>query len=125
MNEFDQFVKHKLKQRYYIRYVDDFVFLSDDKQELINITPKVKDYLGKKIELEIHPHKMSLSTLASGVDYLGYINFPQHRILRIKTKKRALRLVNCENLSSYLGVCKHAQAYCLEQDLINRAGNCD
>ncbi|MBU1952532.1 reverse transcriptase/maturase family protein [Patescibacteria group bacterium] len=122
MNEFDQFVKHNLKQKYYIRYADDFVFMSDNKQELINITPKVKDYLGKKLTLEIHPHKISLSTLASGVDYLGYINFPKHRILRTKTKRRILRLVNNKNLPSYFGVLKHCNSYILKQEVENIVG---
>ncbi len=122
MNEFDQFVKHKLKQKYYIRYADDFVFLSDNKKELINIIPEVKDYLGKKLTLQIHPNKISLSTLASGVDYLGYINFPQHRILRAKTKKRILRLANNKNLSSYFGVLKHCSSFKLKQEVENIVG---
>ncbi len=122
MNEFDQFVKHNLKQKYYIRYADDFVFLSDNRQELINITPKVKDYLGKKLTLEIHPNKISLSTLASGVDYLGYINFPHYRILRAKTKKRILKLVNNKNLPSYFGVLKHCNSYILKQEVENIVG---
>ncbi len=120
MNEFDQFVKHELKQRYYIRYADDFAFLSDDKQELANIIKSVHEFLGKKLELQIHPNKISLSTLASGVDYLGYVHFPKYRILRTKTKKRALYLVNHKNLSSYLGVCQHANAFDVERELVNR-----
>jgi retron-type reverse transcriptase len=122
MNEFDQFVKHKLKQKYYIRYADDFVFMSDNRQELINIIPQVKNYLGKKLTLEIHPNKLYLSTLASGVDYLGYINFPQYRILRTKTKKRILRLVSHKNLSSYFGVLKHCNSFSLKQEIENRVG---
>lgn len=125
MNEFDQYVKHNLKQKYYIRYADDFVFMSDNKQELIDITPKIKDYLGKKLTLEIHPKKISLSTLASGVDYLGYINFPQHRILRTKTKKRILRLSNNKNLPSYFGVLKHCNSFKLKQELENIVGLLD
>jgi retron-type reverse transcriptase len=122
MNEFDQFVKNKLKQKYYIRYADDFVFMSDDKQELISIITKVKNYLGKKLTLEIHPNKISLSTLASGVDYLGYVHFPNYRVLRTKAKKRALHLVNQKNLPSYLGVLKHCSSYGLKQDIENVVG---
>lgn len=125
MNEFDQFVKQQLKQKYYIRYADDFVFMSADQQELINIIPLIKNYLSKKLTLQIHPHKISLSTLSSGIDYLGYVHFPRYMILRTKTKNRALKLVNSKNLPSYLGVCKHANAYYVEQDLVNRAGLMD
>jgi len=123
MNEFDQFVKHKLRQKYYIRYADDFVFMSNNRQELLNITISVRDYLGKKLTLEIHLKKISLSTLASGVDYLGYIHFPKYRILRTKTKKRVLRLANHKNLPSYLGVLKHADTHKLQDLLIDKMGN--
>ena len=43
LNELDQFVKHKLKARYYLRYVDDFLILSKDKEEL----KKWRDDIGK------------------------------------------------------------------------------
>ncbi|OGY93243.1 MAG: hypothetical protein A2406_03470, partial [Candidatus Komeilibacteria bacterium RIFOXYC1_FULL_37_11] len=120
MNEFDQLVKHQLKQKYYIRYADDFVFLSSNRQELVSIVKSVYEFLGKKLTLQIHPNKISLATLVSGVDYLGYVHFPKYRILRTKTKKRALRLVNRKNLPSYLGVCKHANAFVVQQRLINK-----
>jgi hypothetical protein len=125
MNEFDQYVKHNLKQKYYIRYADDFVFLSDNKQELLDIVKPVYDFLGKKLTLQIHPNKISLSTLASGVDYLGYINFPHYRILRIKTNKRILRLVNNKNLPSYFGVLKHCSSFKLKQEVENIVGLLD
>ncbi len=120
MNKFDQYAKHQLKQKNYIRYADDFVFLSDDKQELLNIVKPVQKFLGEQLTLQIHPDKISLSTLASGVDYLGYVHFPKHRILRTKTKKRALHFVNRKNLPSYLGVCQHANTFDLQQELLRR-----
>lgn len=120
MNEFDQFVKHKLKQKYYIRYADDFVFLANNKESLVNNIKLVKEFLGKKLLLQIHPNKISLSTLASGVDYLGYVNFPHHIILRTKTKRRMLRLANENNLQSYLGVCYHASAYNIEKKIMDK-----
>jgi len=122
MNELDQFVKHKLKQKYYIRYADDFVFLSDNRESLLQLVKPIKEYLGKKLQLSIHPQKISLSTLAGGLDYLGVIHFPKHRILRTKTKKRILRLANHKNLPSYLGVLKYANTYDLQNLLLNKIG---
>jgi len=119
MNVFDQFVKHRLKQQNYIRYADDFVFLSENKECLTKIITCVNDFLNQKLHLQIHPHKISLTTLASGVDYLGCVNFPHHRILRTKTKRRMLRLVNEKNLPSYLGVLKHINGYRLRQIALN------
>lgn len=120
MNEFDQYVKHKLKQKYYIRYADDFVFLSQDRNDLLKLVLIIKEYLGKKLLLTIHPKKISLSTLASGVDYLGYVHFPKHRILRTKTKQRVLKKVDNKNLPSYLGVLKHCNSYELKNLVMNK-----
>jgi len=122
MNEFDQFVKHKLKQKNYIRYADDFVFLSENKQSLLDIIKPVKEFLGKKLLLQIHPNKISISTHVSGVDYLGYVNFPHHRVVRTKTKKRILRLVSSKNLPSYYGVLKHCNSFKLRQEIENMVG---
>ena len=71
MNKFDQFVKHKLKVRYYIRYADDIVFLSRVRQRLINILKEINSFLSKKLKLQLHPKKISIRTVASGIDFLG------------------------------------------------------
>jgi len=120
MNQFDQFVKHRLKQEYYVRYADDFVFLSENKENLVKIIKPIQDFLGKKLQLQIHPDKLSLSTFASGVDYLGCVHFPHHRVLRTKTKRKMSRFVNEENLPSYLGVLKHTDSYKLRQKVLNK-----
>lgn len=71
MNEFDQFVKHRLKARYYIRYADDFVFMHHDKNVLMDILLKVRSFLSEHLKLSLHPDKVSIKTVASGVDFLG------------------------------------------------------
>ena len=48
LNELDQFVKHKLKVKYYVRYVDDFVLLNSDKNQLIKLKTKYSDLTIKK-----------------------------------------------------------------------------
>lgn len=111
MNEFDQFVKHKLKVKYYIRYADDFVILSQDKKWLLAIIPKIRDCLWCKLHLQLHPDKISIRTGASGVDFLGWVNFPDHRVLRTATKRRMMTRVKESPLPatvySYLGLLKH------------------
>lgn len=69
MNTFDQFVKHRLKQKYYIRYADDFIFLSDSKNELEELLPWVRKFLWEQLRLELHPDKVFIKTVASGVDF--------------------------------------------------------
>jgi retron-type reverse transcriptase len=111
MNEFDQFVKHKLKVEYYIRYADDFVILSQDKSWLEELTFKIGDFLQEKLQLELHPNKVYIKTISSGVDFLGWIHFPEHRVLRTATKRRMINRMK-ENpkrktADSYLGLLKH------------------
>ncbi len=93
MNKFDQFVKHRLKAKGYIRYSDDFVLLSENKKWLENQIMPIKQFLSAGLKLELHPDKISVSTVPSGVDFLGMVNFASYRILRTKTKKRMLKKV--------------------------------
>ncbi len=60
MNVFDQFVKHRLRAKCYVRYADDFVFLSDDKLWLENLIMPVQNFLSKKLKLALHPDKVFL-----------------------------------------------------------------
>jgi RNA-directed DNA polymerase len=118
LNELDQFIKHKLKVKYYIRYTDDFVILSTNKDELGILTKTIGDYLGTRLKLHLHPNKTSIKTLASGIDFLGYIIFPEHTILRTTTKKRMLARINKINLPSYLGLVKYCNGFELKSELI-------
>ncbi|HCY18108.1 TPA: hypothetical protein DHT42_02855 [Candidatus Nomurabacteria bacterium] len=119
MNEFDQFVKHKLRVKYYIRYADDFVVLSDSKNYLENLLPKINDFLNESLKLSLHPDKVFIKTIASGVDFLGWVHFPKHRVLRTTTKRRMLKKLKDnpknETLQSYLGLLKHGNAYKLSK----------
>jgi len=128
MNEFDQFIKHKLRMKYYIRYTDDFVFLNSDKIALTKILLYIEVFLQKRLLLELHPKKVSICTFASGVDFLGWVHFPHHRVLRAVTKRRIIkRLEDLElsesSIQSYLGLLSHGNAYKIKQEyksVINR-----
>lgn len=122
MNEFDQFVKHKLKARYYIRYADDFVVLSHDKNQLLKTLPYMEVFLHDTLKLAMHPNKVSISTLASGVDFLGWVHFPDHRVLRTATKRRMFRTLQTsgekpEVLHSYVGMLSHGNARKLQEKI--------
>ena len=115
MNEFDQFVKHKLKAKHYIRYADDFVFLSHDINYLCTIYQYIVHFLENHLKLKLHPDKVFIKTFASGVDFLGWIHFPNHRVLRTTTKRRMLKNLSLnparESTASYLGFLKHGNTY--------------
>lgn len=123
MNEFDQFVKNGLKAKYYIRYADDFVILSTDRNELEIMRQKVEDFLTERLKLLLHPNKVSIETFASGIDFLGWVHFPKHRVLRTATKKKMFGRVSEKNVTSYLGLLSHGNAYELSEDLKRRLPN--
>ena len=111
MNEFDQFVKHQLKVKYYIRYADDFVFLSEDRGWLEELIPRIDAFLVERLHLTLHPNKLFIKSISSGVDFLGWIHFSDHRVLRTTTKRRMLRNITLdskpESVQSYLGLLGH------------------
>jgi retron-type reverse transcriptase len=122
MNEFDQFMKHELRVMYYIRYADDFVIMSTDKKYLLDILKEIHVFLQSKLLLSLHPNKISIKTLSSGVDFLGWVHFFNHRVLRTATKKRMMRNMimkskKQEIIQSYLGMLKHGNTYKLKKYL--------
>jgi len=121
MNEFDQFVKRRLKARYYIRYADDFVVLHDDPIYLEQILKQMSSYLKDHLALHLHSKKVSISTIASGVDYLGWVHFQHHRVLRTTTKRRMLsRLMENSDdatLQSYLGLIRHGDTFKIKAEI--------
>lgn len=135
LNEFDQFVKHKLKIKYYARYTDDFVIASTGKDYLQNILKPVGFFLKEKMMLDLHPDKISIRKCSQGVDFLGYITLPHYRLVRIKTRKRIFRKLRersteykagkidrrslNQTLQSYLGVLTHASTHRLGEELQN------
>ncbi len=125
MNEFDQYMKHVLKVKYYIRYADDFVVFSEDKSYLETILPQISEFLESKIKLSLHPDKVYIKTLASGVDFLGWVHFPHHRVLRTATKRRMMRNLKKnghreETVQSYLGMLKHGNGWKISNTIRNK-----
>ncbi len=133
LNEFDQYIKHILKIKHYIRYMDDFIILSTNKYFLIDLILKIKNYLKENLDLELHPNKVKIVNLNQGIDFLGYILFPYYILPRTKTKKRLLKkirvkiedykkgLISSESLyqtiQSYFGYLQHSNAYKLTEKI--------
>jgi len=135
MSEFDHFVKQELNAKYYARYTDDFVIVSENEQYLKDILKPITNFLDKELRLSLHPHKVSICKLHNGIDYLGYIVLPHHKLLRTKTKNRIYRGLSRkvqeyksgkvekeaveQSLHSYLGTLSHANAHKISEDLKN------
>jgi retron-type reverse transcriptase len=136
LNELDQFIKHTLRIKHYARFADDFVLLSNRKRDLEAALPRIQNFLAEQLKLELHPHKISLRPLAQGIDFLGYVILPNHRVLRTTTKRRMLRKVSerhsgyfkgevagdsfNQTMQSYLGMLSHADTHELTQNLKNQ-----
>jgi len=58
--------------------------------------------------------KIMIKKYNQGIDFLGYVSFPYHKILRVKTRKRIFKNIKRKNLQSYLGVLKHCNSHKLK-----------
>ena len=117
LNEFDIFIKHQLGIKFYVRYCDDFVILSSNREYLENLIPRIQEFLDARLKLQLHENKISIRKLRQGIDFLGYVILPNCKILRTKTKRRMLRKVDAKNLTSYIGLLKHCKGRTLERKI--------
>jgi len=91
LNDLDQFVKHELKAKHYIRYVDDFVILSSKKSELEAYKKKIDEFLQAKLLLELHSDKSKVLKLNTGISFLGFRLFYHSKLIRKKSLNKFQR----------------------------------
>lgn len=124
LNELDKFVKHSLKMKYYIRYMDDFIIFSENKSELHYILNEIENFLKTKLELELND-KTRIHPVKTGVEFVGYIHFYNKIRIRKSSWKRFKKnlkatkksydknTINKETynntISSYYGHLKHTK----------------
>ena len=136
MGEFDQFMKQTLKVKRYGRYTDDFVIVSRDKAYLESLIEPIKQFLGEKLKLDLHPDKVTIRRNSQGIDFLGYVSLPGFRLMRDRTKRRIIhklkgrihefksgfisREVLDQSFRSYLGVFSHVDTYDFSERLKNQ-----
>ncbi len=124
MNKFDQFMKSRLRIKYYLRYADDFAILSRDKRYLENLIPQISEFLNERLKLALHPDKVFIKSFSSGVDFLGWVHFSDHRVLRTASKRRMFRGLKKrpgeQTIASYIGMLAHGNATRLAQQVKNK-----
>ena len=81
LNPFDHFVKRHLQCKGYLRYVDDFLLFSNSKTELNEWRKQIIQELGK-YRLTLHENKCQSRPVNEGIPFLGFIIFPEHRLLK-------------------------------------------
>ncbi len=130
LNELDQFVKNELKAKYYIRYVDDFVILHNDKNVLDCYKEKIDIFLKEKLQLELHPNKSKILLLNRGIGFLGFRNYPYHRLLRkanVRTMRKRITEGDydsiCEFLEGWMSYANHADTYNLRSKIADNIEN--
>ena len=111
----DQFVKHQIGAKHYIRYVDDFIILNKSAQWLNEAKAKIGAFLIEKLDLRINPNKTILQPIDRGVDFVGQVIKPWHRVSRrrnvaeaIKRTKETKKDELLEVANSYFGLLRQA-----------------
>lgn len=84
LNALDQFVKHQLKCRCYVRCCDDFVLLATSRDELVHWHARIGQFLQQQLALQLNPTRERLRPVSDGVDFLGYIVQPFHLLVRCR-----------------------------------------
>lgn len=135
LNELDYFVKHKLKVKYYIRYVDDFVILHNSNSQLNIWKQNIDEFLKENLKLELHSDKPKIIKLKEGIPFLGFNLFYHHKLLKNSNVRQIKRnLVQwddlysqnkitikkiIENLQGWIAYAKHGNTYNLRNEIIN------
>lgn len=127
LNELDYYVKHTLKCRHYLRYMDDIVMLSESKHQLWDWKTDIEIFLDD-IYLRLHPRKQVVAPSRHGIDWLGYITYPDHIRVRNRNIHRVYeRMQRIEagtypkdpsgSIMSWMGYSIHADTYGLNRSI--------
>jgi len=122
LNELDQFVKHQLRCRHYMRYMDDVLILHQDKNRLEAWTGDIQAFLQERLDLILNTRKTAIRPISNGIDYLGYIVRPFYILVRrrvVNNLKARIRNGSLTKASymSYMGHLKHANAHKLRKHI--------
>jgi RNA-directed DNA polymerase len=126
LDALDQFVKHELRAPRYLRYVDDFVLVHRDREQLQAWAAAIAEFLRDRLRLELKAD-VKLKPLSAGCDFLGYVTYPSHRVVRrrvvghlrqklkawpMHTDSRPTAAAKLRSvIASYSGHFKHASSF--------------
>jgi retron-type reverse transcriptase len=137
LNVLDQFAKHDLRERYYLRYMDNFIIVHHDKKHLQRVKDEIQGLLNNRLRLEFNPKGTRIDKVAGGIEFVGYrvyvdrVKIKKASIKRMKKRLRAMRVMYREgrasiwNISqrirSWLGHCCHADAKGIAESVLSGA----
>jgi len=140
MNQLDQFVKHRLKVRYYGRYVDDVVLMHEDPAVLNEWYDAMDDFLNEKLGLHFHPNKKHLNRIDTGINFTGFIIKPGRTYLRNSSLARCQQKIRAwersgaplddeslkklsTSMTSYLAMLRQINGYKARKSICRRVEN--
>jgi len=119
LNVLDKYVKKELGCRFYVRYNDDFVVISESSKRLEEIRRKIISFSREKLLLDIPIEKTSIRKINWGVDFLGFTILPKTVLLRNKTKCKIYANISHKNVHSYLSILKHCNSHNLKKKILS------
>ncbi|ENO76550.1 retron-type reverse transcriptase [Thauera sp. 27] len=115
LDALDQFVKHRVGARHYVRYVDDFVILHESPQWLNAALAEIEAFLPGRLNARLNPAKTLLQPVDRGVDFVGHVIKPWRRRTRRRTVGVAVERVRridqadlYETANSYFGLLRQS-----------------
>ena len=131
LDSVDKFIKHELKIKYYVRYVDDMVILSENKSELQSSIVKINEFLSDEKELTLAKNKTYINKISNGITFLGsiikpYKIIPTKRTIKnfsdsiIESKSSQFSEDSICSLQSYLGLLSHSNTFNLRTKLLSK-----
>lgn len=93
LSELDHLCKEELKCKFYYRYADDIVILSDDKNFLHKVLIYIKLYVNT-IGLKVKDNYQIYPVDSRGINFVGYVFYHTHTLIRKSIKYKIIRLVN-------------------------------
>ena len=107
LNELDQYVKHVLKCKYYVRYCDDFLILDESPDKLGDIKERIRRFVADRLNLSLNEKYNRIFPVSNGIDFLGYIIRPDYMLVRrrvINNLKTRLELATKRLISPTLAL---------------------
>ncbi len=87
LNELDKFVNNELQAHHYVRYMDDFILLSNDKRQLHEWKESIMVFLDEELKLQTN-NKTCVRPVSLGIEFVGFQIWFSHKKLRKSTVKR-------------------------------------
>lgn len=119
---FDHWIKEDKQIKYYFRYADDIVILSQSKEHLHHVLSEIRMYLNDNLKLQIKNNYQIFPVKARGIDFVGYVFYHSHTLLRKSIKKRFAKAIskkkNNQTIAAYNGWTKHCNAKHLLKKLV-------